>query len=179
MNRYLGAVLLLGLSPALAAPQSYAGAGSAQFEYRVTLATVRGNSTGLSAQGSFDPASLGGAEARVTLPSASLLTGNSLRDSHMRGALGSEEFPNIVFVLTSLGGAATLQEGVTATATGSGQFTLRGVTKTMTVPLKLTRQGDTVNVSTQFKFNPRDYGVNYFGGASSIAINAAFALSPR
>jgi polyisoprenoid-binding protein YceI len=172
-------VALLGLSPALAAPQSYVGSGTADFEYRVLVVTVRGTSSSLGAQGSLDPASLAGSEARVTLPAASLVTGNSLRDSHMRGALGSAQYPNITFVLSSLSGASALQDGVTAVATGSGLFTLRGVSKVITVPLKLTLQGGAVNVATQFKFNPHEYGVDYFGGASSIAINAAFALSPR
>ncbi len=181
MNTYirLGLPLLLSafLQPALAARYS-ASAGKTDFAYRVTVVNVKGHSDALAATATFDPSDLSKASGTVSLRAASLTTGNRLQEGHMRGALGADKFPNIVFALDGVAGGK-LGEGQTLSTSGSGTLTLKGVSKALTVPLKLTMNGGKVAVATQFKFNPRDYGVDYVGGADSIALDVAFVLAPR
>jgi polyisoprenoid-binding protein YceI len=156
-----------------------ASTGSVTFDYKVTFVGVRGTSSELVAEANFNPASLAGASGTVTFKAASLKTGNTLQEGHMRGALGSDQFPAVVYALSGVESKAALAEGQTLVTNGAGTLTLKGKTMPLTVPLKLTLTGGKVNVATQFKFNPHDFGVDYFGGANSIALNVGFVLAPR
>ncbi len=174
----LSGVLLSG--PSFAAPASYtATGGRVNFAYNVTFIGVRGSSDALTAEATFAPDNLPKASGRVVLAAAALRTGNGVQEGHMRGALGADRFPDIVYSLTAVNSDTMLREGQTLATTGSGSLTLKGKTRVLTVPLKLTLNGGKVNVATQFKFNPHEYGVDYFGGADSIAIDVNFVLSPR
>ena len=171
-------VLLTAGLPAFAAGYS-ASSGTVTFDYRVTFIGVRGTGTDLSADVSFTPDSLDGATGTVTVPTASLKTGNGLQEDHMRGALGLGAFPNMVYTLSGVNTSTMLSEGQTLATTGSGKLTLKGVSRALSVPLKLTLNGGKVTVAAQFKFNPHDFGVDYLGGADSVAVNVGFVLAPR
>jgi len=170
---------LLGLSGAALAGTYGATTGTVSFDYRVTVFPVHGSSGDVRADATFEPDMLGAARATVTVPLAALKTGNGLQEEHMRGALGTDRYPNAVFTLGTINTDTTLTPGQTLVTTATGTLSVRGVTRNVTVPLKLTLQGGAVNVATQFKFNPHDYGVDYFGGADSISILASFALIPK
>lgn len=182
VNTYtrLGLLLLVSASvqPALAARYG-TSSGKTDFSYRVTVVNVKGHSDALAATATFDPADVSKATGNVSIAAASLKTGNGLQEGHMRGALGADRFPNIVFDLGGVTGGGQLTEGQTLSTSGTGKLTLKGVTRPITVPLKLTMNGGKVAVATQFKFNPHDYGVDYVGGADSIALDVAFVLAPR
>lgn len=164
--------------PALAADYT-ASTGTITFDYRVTFIGVRGTSSELNADVSFTPDSLDGATGTVSVRTASLKTGTGLQEDHMRGALGSDAFPNMVYTLSGVNTSTMLSEGQTLVTTGSGKLSLKGVSRALTVPLKLTLNGGKVTVATQFKFNPHDFGVEYLGGADSVAVNVGFVLAPR
>ncbi|WP_407539249.1 YceI family protein [Deinococcus radiomollis] len=169
----------MGVSlPALAADYA-ASSGTVTFDYRVTFIGVRGTSSDLTADVSFKPDNLDGASGTVSVRTASLKTGNGLQEEHMRGALGADAFPNMVYTLSGVNTSTMLSEGQTLVTTGSGKLSLKGVSRALTVPLKLTLNGGKVTVATQFKFNPHDFGVEYLGGADSVAVNVGFVLAPR
>ncbi|MDV6373997.1 YceI family protein [Deinococcus arenicola] len=170
-------VALLTLASAAGAPYA-AGGGSATFQYRVTFVNVKGTMTGVSSSVELNADDLAATTGTVSVPLVDLKAGNSLRDSHAKGALDTGEFPNATFTLEKLTGG-TLMEGQTLATTGSGTLTVKGVGKPITAPIKATLSGGKVNVSTQFKFNPLDYGVRYPGGADSITVNVAFVLAAR
>ena len=170
--------LAAGYGNVAAAPYAAVG-GTVTFEYRVAFIGVYGKTSEVSAEASFEPSQLMSATGTVTVRSGSLKTGKALQEDHMRGALGSDRFPNIVYTLTGINSDTMLSEGQTLATTGNGTLTLKGKVRSMSVPLKLTLSGGKVNVATQFKFNPRDFGVEYLGGADSIAINTSFVLAPR
>ena len=179
LSRAAALLALYGLpSVAWAAPYSAAG-GTVSFDYRVTFVGVHGTSGDLSAEVDYAPGGLPSASGTVSIRAASLKTGNGLQEDHMRGAMGADKFPNIVFALTGVNSDTMLAEGQTLATTGNGKLTLKGVSRVLSVPLKLTMNAGKIPVATQFKFNPYDYGVSYFGGADSIAINVGFVLSPR
>ena len=178
VSRFL--VLLSAGVPVPALAASYgASTGSVSFDYRVTFIGVRGIGSDLSAEVSFTPDRLGDASGTVSVPASSLKTGNGLQEDHMRGALGSVAYPNMVYTLTGVNTSTMLSEGQTLATTGSGRLTLKGVSRALNVPLKLTLNAGRVTVATQFKFNPHDFGVEYLGGADSVAVNVGFVLAPR
>ena len=173
-------LLAWGVPGSAASAGSYsASGGSVRFDYRVTFIGVTGSSSDLTSTVNLTLPDVSQASGTVSVKAASVKTGNSLQEDHMRGALGADRFPNIVYTLSGVNTGAVLSEGQTLAATGTGTLTLRGVTRSLSVPLKLTLSGARVNVATQFKFNPHDFGVDYFGGSDSIAINVGFVLEPR
>ncbi|WP_293911734.1 YceI family protein [Deinococcus sp.] len=164
---------LLGAS--LAAPYTAAG-GQAVFDYRVTFIGVRGTTPDVKASMNIDPDNLAKVSGTVNVTVATFKTGNGVRDGHMRGALGADEFKDAVFTLSAVQGLGKLPEGQQVSSTVVGQLSLKGVARTLSAPVKLKRVGNTIEVATQFKFNPHDFGVDYFGGANDIAINVSFKL---
>lgn len=176
--RLLALAVVAGSGAVWAAPYE-ASAGKATFEHRVRGINIKGSIEGVTSTVQLDPANLAATRGRVSVPVDNLKTGIGLRDSHAKGesALNTARFPAATFVLGSLTGGK-LTEGQTVSTTASGQFTLRGVTKTLSVPVKATLAGGKVQVAAQFKFNPHDYGVNYPGSSDSASVDVAFTLTP-
>ena len=177
--RYATLLILPGLlNVAWATPYSAAG-GTVSFDYRVGFVGVKGTTNDLGAELEYRANKLADSAGTVTVRAATVKTGNWLQEDHMRGAMGTDKFPNIVYALTGVNSDTMLSEGQTLATTGTGKLTLKGVTRSLEVPLKLTMNAGKVTVATQFKFNPYDFGVSYFGGADSISINVGFVLAPR
>lgn len=170
---------LLGWASAAGVPYT-ATSGQATFEYRVTLVNVKGTVEGVISAVDLNTDDLAATTGTVTVPLSGLKTGNSLRDSHAKGtgALNTAQFPSATFKLEKLTGGE-LTEGQTLATTASGQLTVKGVSRPISAPVKATLSGSKVNVSTQFKFNPLDYGVRYPGGADTITVNVGFVLAAR
>jgi polyisoprenoid-binding protein YceI len=164
------------LGSACAAPYTAAG-GQAVFDYKVTFIGVRGTTPDVKAALNVNPDDLAKVGGTVTVTVANFKTGNGTRDGHMRGALGADQFKDAVFTINAVQGLGKLPEGQQVSSTVSGQLSLKGVVKPLSAPVKLKRVGNTIEVATQFKFNPHDFGVNYIGGANDIAINVSFKLA--
>lgn len=174
----LATILLLSAS-ALAAPSAYtSNNGTATFDHRVIGVNVHGNISGVTSTVQLDPIDLAATTGTVTVPLTNLKTGIGLRDSHAKSerALNTNVYPNTTFTLEKLTGGKLL-EGQTLATTASGKLTVKGVTKQISVPVKATLNGEIVNVSTQFQFNPHDYGVNYPGSSDSVTVGVSFSLS--
>ncbi|MBZ9751120.1 YceI family protein [Deinococcus sp. HMF7604] len=152
--------------------------GQASFTHTVRLIPVRGNIAGVTASVELDPANLAATTGSVKVPVSGLKTGIGLRDTHAKGenALNAAKFPNATFALEKLTGGK-LAEGQTLSTTATGKLTVKGTTKTISVPVKATLQGGKVNVSTQFKFNPYDYDVRYPGSSDSVTVDVSFTLT--
>lgn len=162
-----------------AAPSPYTATGSATFEYRVLFVNVYGTVAGVTSTVNLDLDDLAATTGTVTVPVERLSTGLSLRDFDARSdrALNTAKFPNATFRLEGLTGGR-LFDNLTVNTTGTGTLTVKGVSRTISVPIKATRTGTQVKVNTQFKFNPHDYGVNYPNGSNSVAVNVTFTLQP-
>lgn len=182
MKRTLAALTLLTLlNPAQAAPVPFSAAdGSATFDYRVLVVNVHGTISGVTSNVQLDVNDLAATTGTVSVPLENLKTGISLRDNHAKGegALNTARFPAATFTLEKLTGGKLL-EGQTLANTASGQLTVKGVTKAANVPVKATLSGGQVNVSTQFAFNPHEFGVNYTGGSDRVNVNVTFTLSRK
>jgi polyisoprenoid-binding protein YceI len=89
-----------------------------------------------------------------------LTTNESRRDSRVQSALDTGQFPTATFVLTEpvdLGAAAEAGEPVAVTA--SGELTIKGVTRAVTIPLEAQLTGGTVVVVGSMEIVFADYGV--------------------
>lgn len=175
-------VSLLSLATAAAlqaAPQSFdfkdpKGVNAIQFHLDSVLEPISGTANGITGAVSFDPANPAATTGKIVVATSSLTVSNNTMTEHLLGDnwLNAPVNPEIVFELTKLDNVKTSGNDTTATATG--KFTLKGVTKEVSVPVKLTYLagafgkrinkpevgGDLLVVRGEFLINRNDYGIN-------------------
>lgn len=127
----------------------------------MAISTVRGRFTKFDGSGETD-ASGALTSARFTIDAASIDTNQEQRDAHLRSAdfFETEKYPTITFASTKL-----TQDGTGITITGD--FTMRGVTKSITLkgettpvvkdPWGMTRTG----LAVEGKINRKDWGLTW------------------
>jgi polyisoprenoid-binding protein YceI len=123
---------------------------------------VRGSFNEFEGTVEFDEANPAAASAKVTIKAASIDTRNAQRDEHLRGNdfLAMESHPEITFVAT---GFRPTEDGLELT----GDLTIRGVTKPVTIPFSY--EGSATdpfgNVRVGFEgsvtINRKDFGVSW------------------
>ena len=141
LNTLLPILCLTGA--ALAAPQSFGfkdpkGVNNAVFKLDAPLEAITGSANGISGTVTFDPDNAGATKGKIIVAAASLTTPNGMMKEHMHSAnwLDVAKFPEIAFEAKEFKNAKT--EGNVTTATVTGTFTLKGVSKELTAPVKLT-----------------------------------------
>jgi|CXWL01.1.fsa_nt_gi polyisoprenoid-binding protein YceI len=114
-----------------------------------------------------------GGSADVTVDLAQVKTGVDKRDEHMRSAdfLDTAKFPTASFQLTSLEIKGDPRAAGGATATGKGKLTIKGVTREISVPVKVAFRplddklkalgytGDVLRVTGKFSIQLSDFGI--------------------
>jgi polyisoprenoid-binding protein YceI len=153
---------MLGLARIAQAPDAWSIRGSeVSFRIRNAGLTVDGSFTGLRADVRFDPERPADGQITAYVPADSIQTGIALRDRHLRQSdyFDTARHPDIRMVSKAL------------RATGKGAYegdfelTLKGTTRTVTVPFRFepraVRGGGTLRGS--FTLNRRDYSI---GGSS-------------
>ncbi|MEO6940029.1 MAG: YceI family protein [Candidatus Kapaibacterium sp.] len=134
------------------------------------LENTRGTSEGVTGTFSIDPANIAAMRGTISSLVATMKTGNAARDNHLVGPqwLDATKYPKISFTITSIAGVLTT--GNIATGTATGTFMMHGISKTITIPFKLTylsendktRQrapGDLVMISADFTIALKDFKV--------------------
>jgi polyisoprenoid-binding protein YceI len=87
-------------------------------------------------------------------------------EGHLAGKdfFWSEKHPKAIFASTAIvawkGGGATHQV--------TGNLTLRGVTKSITIPATIKLAGKAVSGTTEFSINRKDFGIEYAGKADDL-----------
>lgn len=123
-------------------------------------------------------------KGEVHVDLTSLDTGIALRNEHLRGMIEAAKYPTAVFKLKGIK-APKLQANEPVDGTVTGDFTLHGVTKTITAPVTLTylpevdkeyRAGDWVAVSTQFKIKLSDYAIHLPKGVLGLKVSDELAI---
>jgi polyisoprenoid-binding protein YceI len=111
-----------------------------KFESKAPLETVTGTTSKVTGTITVDPTDLGaGVSAMISVDAASIKTGNGIRDGHMRdNHLHAKDHPEIRFSLNNFALDGALQSGVAKACTVVGEFSLHGVTKTISVPVEVT-----------------------------------------
>ena len=176
----ISALILGGLVLAAAAwagPQTFdfkdpKGVNNIIFKTDAVLESINGTATGVSGTVTFDPADPGAVKGRIVVDAASLRVPNSMMQKHLQSDLwlDVEKNPEIIFEAASATNVKTAGDATTADV--SGTLTLKGVTRKITVPVKLTYlkdklqarvpnlKGDLLVLRGNFTIKRGDYGIN-------------------
>ncbi len=146
--------------------------GTNQFTWNsdAPLEKITGTAEGVVGTITLDPKNLATLRGTISAQVATMKSGNSIRDGHLKGAdwLNAARYPTITFTIASVSGVKTA--GNTATGNAAGTFTMHGVSKQMTIPFKLTyvdesdktrerAPGDLVMFSGEFSVSLKDFNV--------------------
>ena len=187
----LSLAALVGLTAAAASATDYeilsSPLSTASYTSDAALETISGTSvkvTGTISTDLKDPSKTSGS---FSIPVTSLVSGVPTRDEHMAGKdwLDAAAFPNITFTIKSLalkGDNKILTNGASVQADATGDFTLHGVTKTITIPVRTTYRelpegqvayldGNILRIETSFSIKLSDYGVNIPAGLTAKVAN--------
>jgi len=161
---------------ALAAPQTFdfkdpKGVNNAVFKLDAPLEAVNGSASGISGTVTFDPENPAATKGKIVVASASLTVPNSMQNGHLHSDkwLDVAKYPEISFEAKELKNVKT--EGDTTTADVIGTFTLHGVSKDLTIPVKLTylkdklsqrvpnQKGDLLVIRSDFSIKRSDFNI--------------------
>ncbi|HEY3239320.1 MAG TPA: YceI family protein [Acidimicrobiia bacterium] len=160
------------------APASFDGtwvaAGGSQAGYRVKEVLFGQSTEAVGRTSNVDGAlTLNGAtvqSAAISIDLASVASDESRRDGQFRGRIMNvAQYPTATFTLTSPIDLGTVPaDGATVTVPATGELTLHGTKKTVTVDVTAKRSGGTISVSGTIPVVFADYGIPNpsFGPAS-------------
>jgi len=170
-------VFITAAGVTLAAPQTFdfkdpKGVNNAGFKLDAPLESINGSASGVSGTVTFDPANPGATSGKIVVATATLIVPNPMQRQHMLGDkwLDATKFPVISFESKELKNVQTT--GDTTTADVTGTFTLKGVSKEITAPVKLTwlkdklgdrvpnLKGDLLVIRSNFTIKRSDFNIN-------------------
>jgi len=169
MSRKLSLVLALALL-VLAAPVAHAGEAfeidhvhsSVSFKIRHLVSNVIGRFDDFGGTITLDKDDMSKSSVDFTIEATSIDTDNENRDNHLRSEdfFAVDSFPQLSFKSTSVVKTGENSYDVT------GDFTMRGVTKSITVPVEVLgftegKRGTTGGFETSFTINRKDFGVTW------------------
>jgi len=165
------------MSAAFAAPRTFdfkdpKGINNAGFKLDAPLEAINGNASGVSGTVTFDPANPGTTTGRIIVATSSLMLPNPMQRQHMLSDkwLDATKNPEISFESKEFKNVQTA--GDTTTADVTGTFTVKGVSKEITVPVKLTylkdklgervpkQKGDLLVIRANFTIKRSDFNIN-------------------
>lgn len=175
--KLLNLIALAALSAsAYAGPLSFdfkdpKGVNNVVFKLDAPLEAINGSASGISGTVSFDPEKPGATTGKIVVASESMTVPNSMQKEHLHSAnwLEVAKYPEITFDVKSLDKVKV--EGNVTSADAKGTFSLHGVTREITVPVKLTYlkdklsarvpnlKGDLLVVRANFTINREDYNI--------------------
>ncbi len=163
--------------PASAATQSFdfkdaKGVNNVVFKLDAPLESINGTATGVSGTVQFDPEDPASLKGRIAVATASMHVGNPMMKEHMHSDqwMAVTKFPEMTFEAVKLADAKKSGPDVTGDLTG--KLTIRGVTKEVTIPVKLTylkdklsarmpnAKGDLLVIRSTFTVKRSDFGIN-------------------
>jgi len=144
---------------------------NALFLLDAPLESIAGTATGISGTISFDPEKPSVTKGMIVLDASTLHVDNPVMKKHMldKGWMDVASHPKIQFVAESLTNIKVNSSKIQANAVG--KFSIKGVTKKVTVPVTLTFlkgmlvkrnrvPGDLLVLRSDFKIKRSDYGIN-------------------
>ena len=164
------------------------GVNAIQFHLDSLLEPISGTAGGVAGTVTFDPANPAATAGRIVVAAQSLTVPNASMTEHLQGSnwLDVAAHPEISFGVTKLEGIQT--KGNETTATAHGRFSLKGVTKDITVPVRLTyladalekrtrpgNKGDLLVIRGEFTINRGDYGIQ--PGKNEDKVNSEVKLN--
>jgi polyisoprenoid-binding protein YceI len=121
-----------------------------------------GKTAGVTGTIVADPATPSGAQVELSVDLASLDTANKLRNQHMRERyLQTGTFPAATFKSVSVTAPSPIAPSQPSDISVTGDFSLHGVTKRMTIPVKVTLLADgRIHAISIFKVRMPDFGIS-------------------
>lgn len=165
------------------------GVNNAVFKLDAPLEAISGSASGVSGQVTFDPSNPGATTGKIVIDAKTLMVPNGMMKDHMHGEqwMDTAKHGEITFEAKSLKNVKTQGDVTTADATGA--FTLKGVTKEITVPVKLTylkdklgqrtpnMKGDLLVIRSTFAIKRADFGINPAAPQDKVADEIELTLS--
>jgi polyisoprenoid-binding protein YceI len=174
--KFLTLALVTLAAMAFAAPQTFdfkdpKGINNAGFKLDAPLESINGSASGISGAVVFDPSNPGATKGKIIVATSTLVVPNPMQRQHMLSDkwLDAAKFPEISFEASAIKNVQTTGDNTTANVTGT--FTLKGVSKEITVPVKLTylknklgqrvpnQQGDLLVIRSNFTIKRSDFNI--------------------
>jgi polyisoprenoid-binding protein YceI len=149
------------------------GVNAISFHLDSLLEPISGTANGISGNVMFDPANPAATSGSIVVATPSLTVTNDTMRGHLLsdGWIDAAGHPEIIFTIDGLKMAKTT--GNTTTGTAVGKFTLKGITKDVSIPVKITHLagafgkrinkpelgGDLLVVRGDFSILRSDYGI--------------------
>lgn len=165
------------------------GVNAIQFHLDSLLEPIAGTASGVTGAVIFDPTNPGATAGKIVVATSSLTVSNSTMTEHLQGAnwLDVANNPEITFELGQLTDVQTT--GNTTSAVAKGTFTIKGVTKEISVPVRLTHLagafgkrinkpelgGDLLVIRGEFTINRGDFGIQ--SGKNEDKVNPEIKLT--
>jgi polyisoprenoid-binding protein YceI len=159
------AILALAASAAVAAPETFTfdkAHSLVGFRIRHFVSKVEGRFKDYEGVITLDRQNPAASKVDLTIQAASIDTGNDNRDKDLKSAnfFDVEKFPTITFKSTKVNPKGSDSYDVT------GDFTMHGVTKSITIPVKhggFAKAGkvEKAGFEVNFNLNRRDYGITW------------------
>ena len=148
------------------------GVNNVVFKTDAPLESINGTATGISGKVTFDPQEPGSVKGKIVVAAASLHLGNPMQQEHLHSPnwLDVAQYPQITFEVIKASEVKT--EGTVTTAEVTGNMTIRGITKEIRVPVKMTylkdklgqrvpnQKGDLLVLRSTFIVKRSDFGIN-------------------
>jgi len=185
---------VLVASGAFAAPKSFdfkdpKGVNNAVFKLDAPLEAINGSANGISGIVTFDPEDPGATKGKILVTTASLHVPNPMMNEHMHGPqwLDAAKQPEITFEAKELKNVKTAGENTTADVAGT--ITIKGISKELTAPIKLTYlkdklgqrvpnlKGDLLVIRSNFTIKRSDFGINPGAPQDKVSDEIALTLS--
>jgi len=154
------------------------------------LENIKGTSEGVSGTVTFDPKDLSKMRGTISTQVCTMKTGNATRDKHLQSSewLDAPRCALISFAIQSVDNVKT--QGNTATGMATGNFSLHGVTKKMSVPFKLTyvpesektrqrAEGDLVMIAADFNISLKDFNVAGTSGTVGSKVGESIKITAQ
>ncbi|MEC7235238.1 MAG: YceI family protein [Verrucomicrobiota bacterium] len=166
------------------------GINNVSFLLDAPLESISGNAKGVSGIVTFDSANPKAVSGSITVETASLTATNNKLQEHMlgKGWLDAARYPTITFVAKSISKIEEQKGGFKAQLTG--EFTLKGVTKELNVPVTFTyltgmlgrssngaMEGDLLVLRSTFTINRSEYGIKPGQSSDKVAEEIELRLS--
>ena len=147
------------------------GINNAAFKLDAPLEAINGSASGISGTVTFDPENPGVTKGKIIVATGSLMLPNPMQKQHMLSDKWPDaaKYPEITFESKEFKNVQTT--GDTTTADVTGTFTLKGVSKELTAPVKLTylkdklgqrvpnQNGDLLVIRASFTIKRGDFNI--------------------
>ena len=187
--------ITLTSASAFAAPQTFdfkdpKGVNNAVFKLDAPLEAINGSASGISGTVAFDPSNPGATHGKIVVAANSLHVPNPVMKEHLHGDqwLDVAKHADITFEAKALKNLKTSGDATTADITGT--LTIKGVTKEVTAPVKLTylkdklaartngqMKGDLLVIRANFSIQRSDFGINPSAPTDKVSDTIDLTLS--